>query len=80
MIASRHESYNKPTQCVKKQRHHFANKGPHSQGYGLSSVMHGYESWTIKKAEHQRIDALELWYWRRLLKVPCTVNLKGKKP
>ena len=33
-------------------------------------VMHGFESWTIKKAEHQRIDTLELWCWRRLLRVP----------
>ena len=33
-------------------------------------VMGGYESWTIKKAEHQRIDAFELWCWRRLLRVP----------
>ena len=33
-------------------------------------VMYGCESWTIKKTEHQRIDAFELWYWRRLLKVP----------
>ena len=33
-------------------------------------VMYGRESWTIKKAEHQRIDALELWCWRRLLRVP----------
>ena len=33
-------------------------------------VMHGCESWTIKKAEHQRIDAFELWCWRRLLRVP----------
>ena len=32
-------------------------------------VMHGFESWTIKKAERQRIDAFELWYWRRLLRV-----------
>ena len=32
--------------------------------------MYGCESWTVKKAEHQRIDAFELWYWRRLLKVP----------
>ena len=37
-------------------------------------VMYGYESWTIKKAEHQRIDALELWCWRRLLGVPWTVR------
>ena len=33
-------------------------------------VMYGYESWTIKKAEHQRIDAFELWCWIRLLRVP----------
>ena len=33
-------------------------------------VMYGYESWTIKKAEHQRIDAFELWCWRKLLRVP----------
>ena len=35
-------------------------------------VMYGYESWTIKKAERQRIDAFELWCWRRLLRVPWT--------
>ena len=35
-------------------------------------VMYGYESWTIKKAEHLRIDAFELWCWRRLLRVPWT--------
>ena len=35
-------------------------------------VMYECESWTIKKAEHQRIDAFELWYWRRLLRVPWT--------
>ena len=35
-------------------------------------VMYGCESWTVKKAEHQRIDAFELWYWRRLLRVPWT--------
>ena len=35
-------------------------------------VMYGYESWNIKKAEHQRIDAFELWCWRRLLRVPWT--------
>ena len=34
-------------------------------------VMYGCESWTIKKAEHQKIDAFELWCWRRLLIVPC---------
>ena len=35
-------------------------------------VLYGCESWTIKKAEHRRIDAFELWYWRRLLRVPWT--------
>ena len=37
-------------------------------------VMYGYESWTIKKAERQRIDAFELWCWRRLLRVPWTAR------
>ena len=36
------------------------------------AVMYGCESWTIKKAEHRRIDAFELWCWRRLLRVPWT--------
>ena len=35
-------------------------------------VMYGCESWTVKKAEHQRIDAFELWCWRRILRVPWT--------
>ena len=48
-------------------------------------VMYGCDSWTIKKAECQRIDAFKLWCWRRLLKVPWTqeiksVNLKGDQP
>ena len=37
-------------------------------------VMYGCERWTIKKAEHQRIDAFKLWCWRRLLRVPCTAR------
>ena len=37
-------------------------------------VMYGCESWTIKKAEHQRIDAFELWCWRRLLRIPWTAR------
>ena len=47
-------------------------------------VMYGCESWTIKKAVHQRIDAFQLWCWRRLLTVPCTArrsgNSKGNQP
>ena len=41
-------------------------------------VMYGCESWTIRKAEHQRIDAFELWCWRRLLRVPWTAGRSNK--
>ena len=41
-------------------------------------VLYGCESWTIKKAEHIRIDAFELWYWRRLLRVPWTARRSNK--
>ena len=57
---------------ILKSRHYFANKGPSSQCYGFSSVMYGCERWTVKKAEHRKTDAFELWYWRRLLRVPRT--------
>ena len=45
-----------------------------SQGYDFPVVKNGRESWTIKKAECQRIDAFELWCWRRLLRVPWTAR------
>ena len=41
-------------------------------------VMYGCESWTLKKAVHQRIDAFELWCWRRLLRVPCTARTSNQ--
>ena len=66
------DSYDQPRQHIKKQRHYFANKSLPSQSYGFPVVMYGCESWTIKKAERQRIDAFELWCWRRLLRVPWT--------
>ena len=50
--------------------HYFANKGPSSQGYGFPVVMHGCQSWIVKKAECRKIDAFELWCWRRELRVP----------
>ena len=40
----------------------------------LPVVTYGCDSWTVKKAGHQRIDAFELWFWRRLLRVPCTAR------
>ena len=58
MLVPWKKSYDQPRQLIKKQRHYFANKGPSSQS---SVVMYGCESWTIKKAERQRIDAFELW-------------------
>ena len=64
------KSYDQPRQHIKKPRHYFANKGPSLvKAMVFPGVMYGCESWTIKKAEHQRIDALELWLWRRLLRV-----------
>ena len=49
-------------------------KGPSSQGYGFSNSHVWMWSWNIKKAEHQRTDAFELWCWRRLLRVPWTAR------
>ena len=62
MLAPWKKSYDQPRQRIKKQRHQsLCQKGPSSQSYGLS---------TIKRAECRRIDAFELWCWRRLLRVP----------
>ena len=68
------KSYDQPRWHIKKQRHYFAKKCPSSQSYGFSVVMYGCESWTIKKAECRKIDAFELWCWRRLLRVPWTAR------
>ena len=75
MVAPWKKSYDQPRQHIKKQRHYFVNKGPSSQGYMVFPlVMYGCESWTIKKAERQRIDAFELWCWRKLSRVPWTAR------
>ena len=54
-----------------------ADKGLYSQNYGFSIVMHRCESWTIKKAEHRRIDAFEPWCWRRLLSLLLDLTLES---
>ena len=72
MIASCQVSDDKPRQCIEKQRHYHASKGLYSQGFPV--VTNGFESQTIKNAEHQRTDDFELWCWRRLLKVPWTAR------
>ena len=68
------ESHDQPRQYIKKQRHYFANKGLLVKAMVFPVVMYGYESWTINKAEHRRIDAFELWCWKRLLRVPWTAR------
>ena len=74
MLAPWRKKYDQFRQHIKKQRHYFVDKGPSSQSYGFPLVMYGCESWTIKKAEGRRIDAFELWCYRRLLRVPWTVR------
>ena len=74
MLTPWKESYDQPRWHIKKQRQYFANKRPSSQGYGFPVVTYGCESRTVKKAEHRRIDAFELWCWRRLLRVPWTAR------
>ena len=59
---------------IKKQRHCFINKGPFVKAMVFPVAMYGCESWAIKKAEHRRIDAFVLWYWKRLLRVPWTAR------
>ena len=74
MFAPWKKSYDQPRQHIKKQRHYFTNKVHLVKALVFPVVMCGCESWTIKKAEHQRIDAFELWCWRRLLRVPWTAR------
>ena len=74
MLAPWKKSYDKPRQSIKKQRHHFATKVCLVKTIVFPVVMYGCESWTIEKAEHQRIDAFELWCWRRFFWVPWTAR------
>ena len=73
-LAPGKKSYDQPRQHIKKQTHYFANKCPSVKAMVFPVVMYGCESWTIKKAEHGRTDAFELWCWRRLLRVPLTAR------
>ena len=74
MLASWKNSYDQPRHHIKKQRQYFADKVLSSQRYGFPVVLYGCESWTIKKTECWRIDAFELWCWRRLLRVLWTAR------
>ena len=68
------KSYDQPRQHIKKQRHSLPTKVCLIKAMVFPVVMYGSESWTIKKTEHQRVNAFELWCWRRLLKVPWTAR------
>ena len=76
MLAPWKKSYDQPRQHIKKQRHYFADKVIVRlvKAMVFPVVMYGHESWTVKKAERRRIDAFELWCWRRLLRVPWTAR------
>ena len=74
MLAPWKKSYDHPRQHIKKQRHYFANKVHLVKAMGFPVVIDGCESWTIKRTERRRIDAFELWFWRRLLRVPWTAR------
>ena len=74
MLAPWKKSYDQPRQHIEKQRHYFTNKVCLLKAMVFPVVMSGCESWTIKEAEHWRIDAFELWWWRRLSRVPWTAR------
>ena len=62
----------KPRQHIKKQKRTLPTKVHLIKAVVFPVVMYGCESWTVKKAEHQSIDAFELWCWSGLLRVPWT--------
>ena len=70
MIAFQQWNYDKPRQCVKIRDIISPTKLRVVKAMVFPVVMYGFESWTLKKAEHQIIDVFELWWWRRLLRVP----------
>ena len=74
MLTPWRKSYDQPRQHIKKQRHYFATKVRVVKAMVFPVVMYGCESWTVNKAELQRIDAFELWCWRRLLRIPWAVR------
>ena len=74
MLTPWKKSYDQPRQHIKKQRHYFDNKGPYHQGYGFSSGHVWMWELDYKENWEPKIDAFELWCWRRLLRVPWTAR------
>ena len=73
MFAPWKKNYDQPRQHIKKQTL-LCQQSPYSQRYGFSVVKYGCDCWMIKKAEHRKTNAFELWCWRRLLRVPWTAR------
>ena len=74
MFAPWKKSYDQPRQHIKSRDITLLTKVHLLKAMVFTVVMYGCESWTIKKTEFQRIDAFELWCWRRLLRVPWTAR------
>ena len=74
MLAPWKKSYDKYRQCIQKQRHHFANKVHIVKAMVFPVATYGCESRTIRESEHWKIDAFELWCWRKLSEVPWTAR------
>ena len=74
MLAPWEKSCDQPRQHIKKQRYYFATKVHLVKSMVFPVVVYGCESWTLKKAKHWRIDAFELWCWKRLLRVLWTAR------
>ena len=68
------KDYDKPTQHIKKQNITLSTKVHLVKAVVFPLVMYRCESWTVKKAEHRKIDAFELWCWTRLFRVPWTAR------
>ena len=78
MIIAWKESYDQLDSILKSRDITLSTKVGLVKAMVFPVVMYGCESWTIKKAEHQRIVAFELWCWRRLLRVPWTARKSNR--
>ena len=74
ILAPQKKTYDQPRQYIKKADITLPTKVHLVKAMVFPVVIHGCESWIINKAEHRRIDAFELWCWRRLLRVLCTAR------
>ena len=74
MIVPWKKCYVQPRQNIKSRDIAYPTKVHLVKAMVFPVVMYGCESWTVKKAEHQRVDAFEMWCWRRLLSIPWTAR------